>query len=79
MEWYEYESMCSRLSSSLSLSLASRIVWLIRMKAAMNSETTLVGVFYFGVSFVFGGTGGRAVPAKEWMTKTRNASGVNRK
>ena len=66
-----YESVRSRLKSSLSSSLASRIVWLIKKNAAMN-ETIAVDVCFFGVSFVFGDAeGGRVcwVPAKEWMTR----------
>ena len=43
MEWYDSVRSSSR--SSLSSSLASRIVWLIRKKAAMN-ETIAVGALF---------------------------------
>jgi len=65
-----YESVRSKSKSSLSSSFASRIVWLIRKKAATN-ETIAVNVF-FRVIFVLGDAeSGKVcwVPAKEWMTR----------
>ena len=66
MDWYDSVRSSSR--SSLSSSLASRIVWLIRKKAATN-ETIAVDAFFL-VSFALGDAGGKVcwVPAKEWMT-----------
>ena len=40
-----YESVRSKLKSSLSSSLASRIVWLMRKKAATHEKTIAVDIF----------------------------------